>query len=249
VSKAQVIARLEALLERVKTRAAGPRAPAAVAAVAASRAPEIVAAVAAAELQQEPVIAVSIVEEVVPGDGLESRERLVAAEPLPEPVAESPQEPDIDLTSEAEPLPPSGPPRAMEEAVEPAPISSRRPVAPEPQERLAEIAFGAEEPQPPRHTPPPESGRLPSAPEADYDLDVTGVREAAAVVPRLAEEPDATEVSARVRVDQPVAPRELVPQVTRPQLASSDAVADVIVDAQRFTPPTFLALLDASLAL
>ena len=114
------------------------------------------------------------------------------------------------------------------EEVEEAPLSSRRPVAPEPEERLADLAFGAEEPQPPRHTPPPESGRLPAAPPVEFDGDVTGVREATPIAPRQ---------------------RELLPEPTRAELAPSDAVADLVGEAQRFAPATFAALLDASLAL
>ena len=90
------------------------------------------------------------------------------------------------------------------------------------------MAFGAEEPRPPRHTPPPESGRLPAAPTVEFDADVTGVREATPIVPRS---------------------RELVPEATHVELAPSDAVADLVGEAQRFAPGTFAALLDASLAL
>jgi hypothetical protein len=90
------------------------------------------------------------------------------------------------------------------------------------------MAFGAEEPRPPRHTPPPESGRLPAAPAVEFDGDVTGVREATPIVQR---------------------PRELVPAPIRAELAPSDAVADLVGEAQRFAPATFAALLDASLAL
>jgi hypothetical protein len=91
------------------------------------------------------------------------------------------------------------------------------------------MAFGAEEPAPPRHTPPPESGRLPAVPAVEFDADVTGVREATPIVlPR---------------------PRELVPEATRAALVPSDGVADVVGEAQRFAPTTFAELLDASLAL
>jgi hypothetical protein len=164
-------------------------------------------------------------EEVVISEALGSRERLVAAapvplEPVPSPVAGAPAREPVE----------ESPPEllAAVEEVEEAPLSSRRPVAPEPEERLADMAFGAEEPSPPRHTPPPESGRLPAAPAVEFDADVTGVREATPIVPR---------------------PRELVPEATRADLAPSDAVADMIGEAQRFAPATFAELLDASLAL
>jgi hypothetical protein len=173
----------------------------------------------------EPVIGVGA-EEVVVAESFGSRERLVAAAPVPlEPVPAAVAEvlPPAELLEES-------PPEllAAVEEVEEAPASSRRPVAPEPEERLADMAFGAEEPSPPRHTPPPESGRLPAAPAVEFDGDVTGVRDASPIPPRT---------------------RELVPESTRAELVPSDAVADVVGEAQRFAPSTFAALLDASLAL
>jgi hypothetical protein len=44
-------------------------------------------------------------------------------------------------------------------------------------------------------------------------------------------------------------PAELVPEVTAAELAPGDTVADVVGEAQAFSPSTFMALLDASLAL
>jgi hypothetical protein len=129
---------------------------------------------------------------------------------------------------------------AGEEKPEEAPISSRRPVAP-PEERLAELAFGASEPPPPRHTPPPKSGRLPAPPASEFDADVTGVRDAVALPTAGA---DVTRPAA-----QASRPGVLVPQAARPNLASEPRVADVIGDAQAFAPGTFFELLDASLAL
>lgn len=160
-------------------------------------------------------------EEPPSGELLDSRERLVVAEPLIGAVIEIPPpeslgEVPLDLLA------------VVEEAEEP-PVSSRRPVVPQPEERLEDMAFGAEEPGLPRHTPPPESGRLPAAtPANELDGDVTGVREAPPMVPRT---------------------RELTPEATRAELAPHDAVADIVGEAQRFAPSTFAALLDASLAL
>jgi hypothetical protein len=108
-------------------------------------------------------------------------------------------------------------------------------VAPEPEERLAEMAFGTEEPQVPRHTPPPESGRLPASPVVEFDPDVTGVRDA---VPMATSDPAPTSAS-----------RELVPQEMRATLASSERVADFVAVAQRFAPGSLIELLDASLSL
>ncbi|MBV9947327.1 MAG: hypothetical protein JOZ69_10800, partial [Myxococcales bacterium] len=89
----------------------------------------------------------------------------------------------------------------------------------------------------PLHTPPPESGRLPAAPE--FDRDVTGVRSSAPLAGRR--EP--------VESAAPPPARELVPEITAAAVAPSEAVADWVAEAQRFAPQTFVALLDASLAL
>lgn len=268
MSKSQTIARLEALLVRVRSRAAAPRtAPALVATMApvAAVAPptvpppaevdeettplalparaeapteaEVVVDVDVQEVTSETVIGVPA-EEVVVAEAFESRERLVAAEPVtPEPVA---LEPLADVAVIGEPADESPPEllAAVEEEVEEAPLSSRRPVAPQPEERLADMAFGAEEPSPPRHTPPPESGRLPAAPTLEFDGDVTGVRDATPIA-----------VAVPIAVVEPARPREFAPESTRGAVQPSDAVADIVGDAQRFAPKTFGALLDASLAL
>jgi hypothetical protein len=142
-------------------------------------------------------------------------------------------------------------------ALEEAPASSRRTVTQQPEERIAQIAFGAEEPaREPLHTPPPESGRLPAAAAAiDFDGDVTGVRDSAPVAPlrpdrsgapvaaQEAPKPEAAEAASDKAV------RGLMPEPTHPNLPGGDAVAEVIGEAQRFSPGTFVALLDASLAL
>jgi len=258
VSKSEKIAKLEALLARVVARAGEPRHRPVAAVMAAPPAPPPVAPVeepvdfdevdaatippppvaparAPAPTEADLVMEIEVAqesvgdtligvatEELVIGESLGSRERLVAAAPVPLAaiVAEVPP-PELVEESPPELL-------AAVEEVEEAPLSSRRPVAPEPEERLADLAFGAEEPQPPRHTPPPESGRLPAAPAVDFDGDVTGVREATPIAPRQ---------------------RDLLPEPTRAELAPSDAVADLVGEAQRFAPATFAALLDASLAL
>ncbi len=234
MSRAEVIWKLQALLERVRTRSTEPRrrpgeAKAEEAELGQERAarPEIAAG---PPLQLERPAASAAVEGA-PGDAHDSRERLVAAEPVSNvgpgeaiaPVQDS--MPPIDV-AEIE---------VVENDEEPAPASSRRPVAPEPEERLAEIAFGSEEPPQPLHTPPPESGRLPAAPGASFvpDSDFNGVRSATPLLPRRMEAPS----------------HELEPEAVRPELAQSDAVGEVIAQAQRFAPATFVALLDASLAL
>jgi hypothetical protein len=276
VNKPQTIAKLEALLSRVRTRAAAPRAerheaealsqadPATVRGAvtpapfeldepvrAASPAPPAAEPLpplsAPSRTESDIVLDVDVqavmvdeslltggeeiplltvpVEEVPVPDALESRERLVAAEPVAlEPAFEAaatpePEpEPEIDASDDL---------LAGLGDVEESPISSRRPLAPQPAEHLADIAFGAGEAKPPRHTPPPESGRLPAAPDDEFDGDITGVRDAATVT----------------------ASQELIPEVTLPELAASAAVADVVGAPARHVPQTFVALLDASIAL
>jgi hypothetical protein len=110
---------------------------------------------------------------------------------------------------------------------ESAPASSRRPVAAVSENHLT-LAFGSDEPEPPRHTPPPESGRLP-APSGEGFAERTAAHEA---------RPDE---SAQASMS------ELLPDATRASLESASPVPDVIGEAQRFAPATFLAWLDASI--
>jgi hypothetical protein len=243
VTGSRTIAKLEALLLRVRARATEPRAPRA---FAGGLAPVLELTVdppidedddqptlpppPIAEVVQEAGLPLDIdvtVEEAhigvaaravdPPAQAVDSRERLVVALPVPEVVAE-------EASAEMDGAPAAQKVGEEVEEEEP-PVSSRRPVMPEPEERLAEIAFGAEEPSPPRHSAPPESGRLPAVAAASFDA-VDAVNAA---------------------VESP--PRELAPEVIRGELASSAGVIDVIGEAQRFAPSTFGALLDASLAL
>jgi hypothetical protein len=317
-----MIARLEALLARVRTRAAEPRrtaphtSPAAIASTPGSPAgspsehPSIVdddemgewptrppppahpavaspivptaggvspvvarpadteVDVAAVHGRETGQVVVGSPAEEAADTGFESRERLVAAEPL------ATEEPQVAAFRATAPVDAASAPEveavieeagideaAIEEAVaqeaaaqqaaaEEAPASSRRPVAPQPEERIAQIAFGAEEPRAPLHTPPPESGRLPAAAVADFDADVTGVRDAPPIGPDRSEEEGA---QARPAESGPsmtrATTREGVPEVTRAKLPAGDGVAEAIGEAQRFTPSSFVALVDASLAL
>jgi hypothetical protein len=199
----------------------------------------------------ETVLAVPVEDAAIP-EPLDSRERLVAAEPAVEPVAEPaielPTDAVIEMTSPqpavevVEPEPEPAPevvsseetlsPEQVEEVeeIEEAPASSRRPLAPPAGERLEEMAFGAVEPEPPRHTPPPESGRLLAAPEVEFDGDITGVRDSKSAHP-------------------PVTPEALVPEATLASLGPSDDVAAVTGAPKPPAPATFLAVLEASLAL
>ncbi len=174
----------------------------------------------------------------------DSRERLSAAPPAtPEParldaIDAGPSIEQVEVLSDEEAM--AGVAGDEDEDVEETPASSRRPVAPPPEERLAELAFGSEEPQPARHTPPPKSGRLPAPPAVEFDADVTGVRAA----PGLHADDEAPSA-------QPTEPSVLSAHSVRADLASGAnlRVADVIGEAQAFAPATFLALLDASLSL
>jgi hypothetical protein len=269
VSAAGTISRLEALLARVRSRAAQPRAvavanhvaqPAAAAAIApapveddeddnqptvppppgvgpkdpfaARRLPpseppaiDVDVDMSADEVSAPPTDRADSVppEPAAPEMGVgvaaeaaSSQERLVMTEPEPAEVPEP-----VGPVSLPEPAA-----AAEVEAEEEPPASSRRPLAPQPEERLAEMAFGATEPRPAMHTPPPESGRLPAAPAADVDFpdEDTGVHAA-----------------------QPPAP--ITPQATRAELYPSADVAKTHGAVAAFHPTTFAELLDASLRL
>jgi hypothetical protein len=256
VSKGDAIARLEALLERVRARAAQPRPGRSdgaadeqpVLELRRTRSPASQPVLPermhleSAQPEEESVTSThtilrdtSAAQERPMVHAHDSRERMVAAEPEAREVA-----PEDHPARAHESVPPIDVGELEvgvdEEEPEEPPVSSRRPVAPQPEEQLAQMAFGAEEPQQPLHTPPPESGRLPSAPsdEFDQDSDFTGVRTATPLLPRRMAD---------------VAPREIAPVAIRAQLVPSDAVAEVIAEAQRFSPSTFVALLDASLSL
>jgi hypothetical protein len=172
----------------------------------------------------------------------DSRERLSAAPPEPlEPTGDSLDAgPSLEVEELAE-VNEGGIPGDEDEEIEKTPASSRRPVTSPPEERLADLAFGTEESQPPRHTPPPKSGRLPAPPPGEFDPDVTGVRAA----PVIASD-DETMVSPHASE-----PSVLSAEAVRPNLGSGPSVhvVDVIGEAQRFAPATFLDLLDASLSL
>ncbi|MDP9149868.1 MAG: hypothetical protein M3O36_08030 [Myxococcota bacterium] len=279
MSKQEIIERLGALLARVRTRSAASRTALAgrgePLVVDAGSAAGVAAGLSSAPLQanelatgSDDVFVGGHVREAaapapVPTDALDgtvlrdpsdSEERLVAAEPprdRPDGVHESTQRKRVSdslpdaLASDFDELDAAG-------EVEQAPISSRRPVAPDPEERLALLAFGAQEPQVPRHTPPPESGQLLAMPDVEFDGDVTGVRDSSPVSPNRSEQAVAVEVAARP-LDRDLASsaptRDLVPQVTRPQIGTSEQVMDVLGEAQAFGPPTFFALLEASLKL
>jgi hypothetical protein len=221
MSRSETIQKLQALLDRVRMRSTGPLPR------AAGAAPEP-GFVEPPVDEPGPIAAASVaVDETGVSNEHDSRERLVAADV----AAAEARPPALAI---APPRPESLPPIDVGEFEERAPASSRRPVAPEPEERLAQIAFGAEDPLPPLHTPPPESGRLPAAPDAQFDdQDYMGVRTATPLLPRRME----------------ALPREIEPEAIRPHRIPSQAVGQILADATRFAPRTFVELLDASLSL
>lgn len=132
---------------------------------------------------------------------------------------------------EHEPEEPTRTVEALAEAEEErAPASSRRPVALAAEDHLAQMAFGTEESSVPHHTPPPESGRLPSASADEFD-DTTGIR------------------GARVEETGRKVISHLTAESTRANLQRSDVVVESVGEARPFAPATFLELLEASLDL
>ncbi len=280
MSKAQTLAKLQALLARVRARAAESRVPQANGPLVASAMPapesppaaepvelstwsppafESTAREADLEVEVDYVEATPIsasggaagVEGPARGTS-ESVERLVAAQPTapevlvnlapPTPENAGAEPPTSSGAVEAEPArlsedvasPLEAEAGADEEEPEPGPASSRRPVMmTEPEERLEQMAFGTTETPPPRHTPPPESGRVRAAPSTEPEGEATGSREL--VSPAV--EPSPSSIV------------QLVPQPTRAALDSRDDIAEVIGEAQAFQPASFSALLDATMAL
>jgi hypothetical protein len=230
VSKAETIARLNKLLERVRTRA-GAR----LAASSSAAAPDLQPVPAEEPVQlstwtppppEAPAPDVNIDVDYVEAtqvsandpnaesDGssrFDSTERLVVA---------STEVGEISV-DEAPPLAADAPIDVVEEEpAEPAPASSRRPVMPEPEDRLEQMAFGAGDARPPLHTPPPESGRVPAAPADEFDSEPPG----------MPNEP-------------------LVPELIRAVIEPSASVAQLVSYASRAFPTTFSALLDETLSL
>jgi hypothetical protein len=233
VSKAETIARLNKLLERVRTRA-GARLSASSSAIAPDLqpapaeepvqlstwtppppeegpAPEVNIAVDVDYVEATQVSASDPSAESDGSSRFDSTERLVAA---------STEVGEISV-DEGPPLVADVPMDVVEEEpAEPAPASSRRPVMPEPEDRLEQMAFGAGEARPPLHTPPPESGRVPAAPADEFDSEPPG----------MPNEP-------------------LVPELIRAVIEPSASVAQLVSYASRAFPTTFSALLDETLSL
>ncbi len=172
----QRIAKLEALLARIKANAGAPRPVATTGAMSTMTVPPTADArvVLADEQHDEP----SEREVEAP---LESRARLVAApevEPEPEEIQPDdvlelddrhivPDTRDVAFASTVQAQSPFATPAPVDEP----PPSSRRPIAEPaetPQEAQIQVA----------HTPPPESGKQVAADALSFDDDFTGVREA-----------------------------------------------------------------------
>jgi hypothetical protein len=254
VSPREQIAKLQAMLERVKTRSGEPR-PARL----------VAASAPVTELSDDEFDTVATIPpppnrapEPAPASGpqLESRSRLIASEPAP-----APTEADLAATQEAFASDAEEP---LEEPVEERPpASSRRPVAmpdQEPARALEEMAFG-EEAAPPRHTPPPESGRLLAAPVVEFDPDITGVREAGGFAsPPPPVEPEVVEQTrpeAFTGGTVEVAPREIAPppvsamqpHVTRAEIEPSGTVAEYLNAPRTVAAHSFGDLLESALDL
>jgi hypothetical protein len=209
VSATRKIAKLEQLLVRIRARAAEPRSARRSLGPAVGPADTSVQAQIEEEEDDQPTLPPPPVVEAAVRASEQASPTLPQSDPRRDVLTDRDTGPDIE--------------QQEEEFDDEPPVSSRRPVMPEPEERLAELAFGAEDPSPPRHSPPPESGRLPAAPDVSIE----------------ANEESRTQSSSR----------ELVPEVMRAELSSRAEIIDVIGQAQRFAPSTFLDLLDASLSL
>jgi hypothetical protein len=259
VSKAETVARLQRLLERVRARAGTRDAygRGAVAPVMSSAldsepveepvqmstwtppppdepAPEVGISVDVDYVETTQVAAVDSVAEEDGAGHLDSTERLVVASTMVaygaadeggDSLEQSSAEPDAGVEAHAQTTEPPAD-NVGEEAAEPAPASSRRPVMPEAEDRLARMAFGVEEAPPPLHTPPPESGRVPASPADDFDSDPLEA-------PRQARHPD----------------EPLIAEATRALLQSSVPVAKLVGGPGRPLPTTFSAILDETLSL
>jgi hypothetical protein len=255
VSKAETLTRLNRLLERVRTRAGGRDSLTVGAAQATAEpvAPEPVEEPVqlstwtppppddpaaemgiAVDVDYVETTQISVADglpESGPSSRLDSAERLVAAGTAPtdsagEEGSDRPSAHPAEARGDGGQATQSAPDAFDEEGADPAPASSRRPVMPEPEDRLEQMAFGAEEARPPLHTPPPESGRVPAAPADDFDSDAPQMRDGAE------------------RPDEP-----LLVEATRAVLPSFATVAELTGDANRSMPMTFSSILDEALSL
>jgi hypothetical protein len=194
--------------------------------------------------EAEPIAAAaSPAEQVYAGGPADSQERLAITDSLPPEASQlvadaadvGPAIEQVEVLGDDESLA-----AGEDDEIEESPVSSRRAVvSAAPEERLAQLAFGSDEP-PQRHTPPPKSGPLPAPPGMEFEADITGVHKTEGI----SGGDEAAQMSAPAD-----APSVLTPEAARPTLASSVNVVDVIGQAQSFAPSTFIALLDASLSL
>jgi hypothetical protein len=286
VKAADQVRKLEALLARVTARATEPRSLEPEVATTGARAASTSAAPATVREDEEIELDSAALESAPPPpmvperplvleEPSESRERLVAAEPLSSDSSSQADE-QADEQTDVQSLPPVRPTDeplvaaagelpdievgtadvSVEEAEE-APASSRRSIALEPP--LEELAFG-DAPAPPL-TPPPESGRQVAVPAVDLDFegDFTGVRpkpeEAAArhaparpaTVPPVAAA--AQSGPAQSGATRSAAPPPLVPEVVRPVLPAEAHVVGLEGKSREFRPTTFGEVLEAALNL
>jgi len=199
--------------------------------------------------------------EVAGDPSFDSRERLVAAPPADPPLmtAKASAEADADAPALAETsavdVAPSDHPYLADESpsilesepppdmqIEEPPASSRRPVGPQPEEEIARIAFGADGAEPPRHTPPPESGRLPSPDESDLEPE-------AATLDPFDAQTDEHPVSAVSSASGRPVPSRLVVLETRAALPPDGDIAEMAIEVRGKEPETFVELLRVSCTL
>jgi hypothetical protein len=244
VSKAATLAKLHTLLERIRVRARAsdgdPLPAAAMSTEPVEESPQLTTWTPpppdepvqdvglAIDVEYVETTQVSAVADVPVRGHLDSTARLVAAGSAGAySLSESRVDGGDDLQAGAgEPGADLPPPHVQEEeTADHAPASSRRPVMPEPEDRLEQMAFGSDEAPPPIHTPPPESGRMPAAPSDEFDSEVDELRDGSGH-----EGP-------------------MVVHATRAVLESAAPVATMTGDPSRSTPSTFSALLAETLAL
>ncbi|HEX4514268.1 MAG TPA: hypothetical protein VGH87_24115 [Polyangiaceae bacterium] len=233
------ISKLEALLSRIHTNAAQPRVSGVAAAPPADERHDVEPGTmpsAKNDLELAATQEMTSVEEHTSREvevPLESRARLVAAQPAEEDVEEIEADEVVELDDRhivSEPPAPVAPltmnppssaetrdaldvgaaqaaAKAQQEDDAPPP-SSRRPIA-EPAETPQEAQIQVQVPHPP-HTPPPESGKQVAQDALSFDDDFTGVREAAKPATPPAPEPSIQLQSMRSPpVQSPSAPDEM----------------------------------------
>ncbi len=248
MSAKERIGKLEALLARIRTNAASPRAGAVAVAVQTTALPTVPPSAEAREKMRSestefeaPKVEPPPPPPAAAEEPLESRARLVAAQPAEAIEEEEVEVLELDerhIVSEepevAEPEVAVAAPTTEKEEEEPPP-SSRRPIAEPaetPQEAELQVATAA-----PPMTPPPESGRQVATEPLSFDDDfTTGVRESGA---RLQPEPAIPLQSLR-EPSPPPPPHELeaeLPRAAPPVFSPAPPEVEVLRGEETRPPP------------